>query len=100
MLREDFDPDKEDRKTENRGKSKYVRITWKEASEIVAKEVRRIREKYGPVAIAAMMSSHQMWGYINASYSAFMRFWSILGYTEILNNSDSWEGWSWGAEHV
>jgi trimethylamine-N-oxide reductase (cytochrome c) len=100
MKREDFDPDKKDRKTENRGKSKYVRITWKEAADIVAKEVRRIRSEYGPAAIAAMMSSHQMWGYLNASYSAFTRFWSILGYTEVLNNSDSWEGWSWGAEHA
>ncbi|MGC9116856.1 MAG: molybdopterin-dependent oxidoreductase, partial [Conexivisphaera sp.] len=100
MLREDFDPDKKDRKTENRGKSKYVRISWKEAIDIFTREVRRIREEYGPAAIAAMMSSHQMWGYLNASYSAFTRFWSILGYTEILNNSDSWEGWSWGATHV
>jgi len=100
MLREDFDPDRKDRRTENRGKSKYVRISWKEATEIFAKEVRRIREQYGPAAIAVMMSSHQMWGYLNASYSAMTRFWSILGYTEVLNNSDSWEGWSWGATHV
>ena len=37
------------RNTENRGKSKYVRISWDEATTIIADEIRRIHKEYGPL---------------------------------------------------
>ena len=51
--RVDFDP-KGKRNTSNRGKSGYERISWDEALDIVAGEMTRIREKYGPAAITGL----------------------------------------------
>src|SRR4030042_6540650 len=48
--RVDFDP-KGKRNPENRGKSGYERISWNDAMDIVAGEMKRIRETYGPAAI-------------------------------------------------
>ena len=50
LKRKDFDPNG-DRHPETRGKSGYERISWDEALDIVAGEMKRIREKYGPEAI-------------------------------------------------
>ena len=50
LKRVDWDPNGE-RNPQNRGKSKYVRISWDEATEIVANELRRMKEKYGPEAV-------------------------------------------------
>src|SRR4030042_1048908 len=47
MKRVDFDPDGE-RHPENRGKSGYQRISWKEAIDIVVSEIKRVRSTYGP----------------------------------------------------
>jgi len=46
LKRVDWDP-KGERNPENRGKSGYVRISGEEAIEIVADEIKRIKEKYG-----------------------------------------------------
>jgi trimethylamine-N-oxide reductase (cytochrome c) len=43
------DPDKIN--TQNRGVSKYKRISWDEATTIVANEMTRVAEKYGPEAV-------------------------------------------------
>jgi anaerobic selenocysteine-containing dehydrogenase len=50
LIRVDWDP-KGDRHPENRGKSKYRRISWDEAAAIIASEIKRIHKKYGPLAI-------------------------------------------------
>ena len=47
MIRVDFDPNGE-RHPENRGKSGYRRVSWEEALDLVASEMKRIRSKYGP----------------------------------------------------
>ena len=39
------------RNTQNRGKSKYVRISWDEATTIIADEIRRIHKEYGPLGV-------------------------------------------------
>ena len=44
LKRVDWDPDGE-RNPQNRGKSKYVRISWDEATDIIAKEIKRICEE-------------------------------------------------------
>ena len=46
LKRIDWDPNG-DRHPETRGKSRYVRISWDEATTIIADELKRIREKYG-----------------------------------------------------
>ena len=50
MKRKHFDPNGE-RHPELRGKDEYVRISWDEALDLVAGEIKRIRETYGPAAI-------------------------------------------------
>ena len=42
LKRVDWDPDGE-RNTQNRGRSKFKRITWDEATDIIASEVKRVR---------------------------------------------------------
>jgi len=50
MKRVDWDPDGE-RNTQNRGKSKFVRISWDEATDIIAKEIKRQYALYGKYSI-------------------------------------------------
>ncbi|MBN1188266.1 MAG: molybdopterin-dependent oxidoreductase [Dehalococcoidales bacterium] len=99
MKRKNFDPNG-DRHTELRGKDEYVRISWDEALDLVAGEIKRIRKTYGPAAITAMASSHHNWGLLFYKMGPYCRFYNILGYTELLDNPDSWEGWHWGAVHA
>ena len=50
LKRVDWDPDGE-RNPQNRGKSKFVRVSWDEAAELVAKEIKRIHKEYGVYSI-------------------------------------------------
>ena len=100
LKRVDFDP-KGDRHVENRGKSGYVRISWDEALEIVASEIKRIKEKYGPYAILCQADGHGETKTVHAAHGCSTRFLNHLGgYTQQARNPDSWEGWYWGAKHV
>jgi molybdopterin guanine dinucleotide-containing S/N-oxide reductase-like protein len=99
LIREDFDPDGE-RHPENRGKSGYRRATWDEALNLITSEMNRIRAKYGPSAIMSRPSSHHNWGNIGYRTSVWQRFFNLIGFTEIIDNPDSWEGWFWGASHA
>ena len=102
MIREDFieTPDGKNRNTGNRGKSGYRRASWDEALRLVAREIMRIQSKYGKEAVTACTSSHHSWGLVGYKLSAFKRFFNMLGYTEIKDNPDSWEGFTWGAPHT
>jgi len=102
MIREDFveTPDGKNRKTENRGKSGYRRASWDEALDLVAREITRIQGTYGKEAVTACTSSHHSWGLLGYKISSFARFFRMLGYTEIKDNPDSWEGFMWGAPHT
>ena len=99
LIRVDFNPDGE-RHPENRGKSGYRRVSWDEALNVIAKEMKRIRSKYGPSAIMSRPSSHHNWGNIGYRTSVWQRFFNLIGFTEIIDNPDSWEGWFWGASHA
>ncbi len=98
MKRVDFDP-KGKRNPQNRGKSKYVRISWDEALDLVAGEIKRMKRDYGPGAIATSHGSHHTWGNIGYYLSALYRFANAVGMTRVHHNPDSWEGWYWGAVH-
>ena len=98
MKRVDFDPDGE-RNPQNRGKSGYVRISWDEALDIVAKEINRQKRVHGPGSITFPMSSHHQWGNVGYYLSALTRFANLIGFTRVAANPDSWEGWYWGAMH-
>jgi molybdopterin guanine dinucleotide-containing S/N-oxide reductase-like protein len=99
LKRKDFDPNRE-RHPENRGRSGYERITWDEALDIVAGEIKRVRSTYGAEAIASRCSSHHEWGHIGYKFRTWGRFFNLLGFTDIFDNPDSWEGWLWGTAHA
>ena len=94
----DFDPNGE-RNPQNRGKSGYVRISWDEALDIVATEIKRQKRLYGPGSITFPMSSHHQWGNVGYYLSSLTRFANLIGFTRVAANPDSWEGWYWGAMH-
>lgn len=98
MKRVDFDPDGE-RNPQNRGKSGYVRISWEEAFDLVASEIRRMKTVHGPGAIAVAPPAHHQWGNINYWLSALLRFTNLIGATRVEFSPISWEGWYWGAAH-
>jgi len=98
MKRVDFDPNGE-RNPQNRGKSGYERISWEEALDLVANEIKRCKRDHGPGAIATSHGSHHTWGNIGYYLSALYRFANAVGMTRVHHNPDSWEGWYWGAVH-
>ena len=98
MKRVDFDP-KGERNPRNRGVSGYVRISWDEALDLVASEIKRVKTEHGQGAIIANHGSHHTWGNIGYYISAAYKFFNAIGTTRVIHNPDSWEGWYWGAMH-
>ncbi len=99
LKRVNFDPNGA-RNPESRGKAGYQRISWDQALDIVAGEIKRVQAAYGPSAVSGCTSSHHNWGLVGYKMSAFARFFNLIGYTPVLDNPDSWEGWHWGATHT
>jgi trimethylamine-N-oxide reductase (cytochrome c) len=100
LKRIDWDPNGE-RNTQNRGISKFRRISWDEASEIIANEIKRINEKYGPLAILAQGDGHAECKTLHAPHGCQVLLLDKMGgFTQQVRNPDSWEGWFWGAKHV
>jgi molybdopterin guanine dinucleotide-containing S/N-oxide reductase-like protein len=100
LKRVDWDPNGE-RNPQNRGKSKYKRISWDEATTIIANEIKRIKEQYGPYALLCHGDGHGETKTIHGPHSCQMLLMDkVGGYTPAIRNADSWEGWYWGAEHV
>jgi len=100
LKRIDFDPNGE-RNVANRGESKYVKISWNEALDIVTAEIRRVIETYGPSAILAQADGHGESLIVHGPHGCSVNLLKLLGgYTLQTRNPDSWEGWWWGAKHV
>ena len=100
LKRVDWDPNGE-RHPETRGKSKYERISWDEACTIIASEIKRIQETYGPYAILAQCDGHGESKVIHASHGCQSNLLDLIGgYTLQARQPDSWEGWYWGGKHV
>jgi molybdopterin guanine dinucleotide-containing S/N-oxide reductase-like protein len=100
LIRVDWDPNGE-RNTQNRGKSKYRRISWEEVAEIIASEIKRIQKEYGPFAIMAQVDGHGECKTVHAAHGQpTLLLDKIGGFTQQIRNPDSWEGWYYGAKHV
>jgi len=100
MKRVDWDPNGE-RNPQNRGKSKYVRISWDEAATIIANEIKRIKEQYGLESVLLQCDGHGETKVVHAAHGCMYRLFKILGgFTMQARQPDSWEGWYWGAKHV
>ncbi len=99
MMRVDFDPNGE-RNPQNRGVSKYKRISWDEALDVITSEMQRIKEKYGPTALLYQCDQHGENKVVQACHGAgrkLLRAWG--GFTLQIRQPDSWEGWWWGNKH-
>jgi anaerobic selenocysteine-containing dehydrogenase len=100
LKRADWDPNGK-RNTENRGKSKFVRISWDEAIDIIAGELRRIKDSYGMEAVLSQSDGHGETQFLHATHGCANKLLALLGgYTVQIRNMDSWEGWHLGAKHV
>jgi anaerobic selenocysteine-containing dehydrogenase len=100
LKRVDWDPNGE-RNPQNRGKSKFVRISWDEATDLIAAEIRRIHKEYGPLAILVQADGHGECKMVHAPHGcATLLLDKMGGFTQQVRNPDSWEGWYWGAKHV
>jgi trimethylamine-N-oxide reductase (cytochrome c) len=100
LKRVDWDPNGE-RNPQNRGKSKYKRISWEEATTIVVNEVKRVHKEYGPLAILVQGDGHGECKTIHTPHGHQGRLLDMMGgFTQQVRNPDSWEGWYWGAKHV
>ncbi|MEZ4644881.1 MAG: molybdopterin-dependent oxidoreductase [Chloroflexota bacterium] len=94
------DPDKIN--PQNRGKSKFKRISWDEAASIIASEIRRVRETYGPYAVLAVgEDGHCESKNLHMVGGCHMSLLDkVGGYTRETRTPDSVEGFYWGAKHV
>jgi hypothetical protein len=76
MKRVDFDPNGE-RNPQNRGTSGYERISWDEALDIVASEIKRVKREHGPGAILNSSGSHHTWGNLGYWLSARLTIFQL-----------------------
>jgi len=100
LKRADWDPNG-DRHSENRGKSGYVRISWDEVLELIASEIKRILEKYGPYAILCQADGHGEPNAVHGPHGGQTHLLNPIGGCTLQpTNPDSWEGGYWGAKHA
>jgi trimethylamine-N-oxide reductase (cytochrome c) len=101
LKRVDWDPDGE-RNPQNRGKSKYKIISWDEATNIIASEIKRVRQEYGPYAILTQGDGHGECKLVQGPHGQPGLLMRALGggWTQQIRNADSWEGWYYGGMHM
>jgi anaerobic selenocysteine-containing dehydrogenase len=100
LKRIDWNP-KGERNPQNRGKSKFMRISWDEATDLVASEIKRTHQQYGPYSILCQADGHGETKIVHSAHGCNASLLAYLGgYTLQTRNPDSWEGWYWGAKHV
>ena len=102
LKRVDFDPNG-DRHPENRGKSGYVQISWDEALDICASELKRVIEDYDISAVFTQSDGHGETKFVHGTHGCQTRLLGKIGdgmYTFQCRQPDSWEGWYWGAKHI
>jgi molybdopterin guanine dinucleotide-containing S/N-oxide reductase-like protein len=108
LKRVDWEPGGDPAKTnpQNRGKSKFKRISWDEATDIIASEMERIKTQYGENASSAVYpiaAPHGQTKHLHYAHGVQTR--AILPYMGAPCGSagaamDSWTGWILGAQHV
>lgn len=108
LKRVDWEPggDPEKINSKNRGISKYKRISWDEATTIIADELTRIQKKYGYFAVLAQGDGHGEGKTVHGPHGCQTQLLRHMGpdeqssYTLQVRTTDSWEGWYWGGKHV
>ncbi|MFC1875597.1 molybdopterin-dependent oxidoreductase [Chloroflexota bacterium] len=91
---------------QNRGISKYKRISWDEATDIIAGELIRIQDKYGYFAVLAQADGHGEGKVVHGPHGCMTQLLRWMGpdtkssYTIQCRTPDSWEGFYWGGKHM
>ena len=85
----------------NRGKSKFVEISWDEALDIMESEIKRVIDQHGPYSVLCIgEDGHRESKDLHAGGGMHMTAMNLLGgYTRETRTPDSVEGWYWGAKH-
>jgi len=78
----------------------YERVSWDEALDMVADEIRYCKREVGPGSVVIECSSHHTWALVNYRHSLLPRFMNTIGASMVDHNPDSWDGWHWGAIHM
>ena len=100
LIRVDWDP-KGERNPQNRGISKYRKISWDEALEIISDEIKRIHDEYGNHSIYCQAEGHGEGKVAAGAHGCPQEMLAHCGGSTIqARQPDSWEGWYWGAKHM
>lgn len=102
MKRVDWEPGGKNVNAQNRGISKYERISWDEATQIVADEIKRITATYNKYSILHQGDGHGEEKVLHSAHGCpgtLLKMYN-KGFTYQARNPDSWEGWYWGAKFV
>ena len=103
LKRIDWEPGGDPQKinAQNRGKSKFVEISWDEALDIMESEIKRTIETYGPFSVLCIgEDGHRESKDLHAGGGMHATAMDKLGgYTRETRTPDSVEGWYWGAKH-
>jgi trimethylamine-N-oxide reductase (cytochrome c) len=85
----------------NRGRSKFKRISWDEALDIIQAEIKRVIETYGAFSVLCIgEDGHRESKNLHAGGGMHATVMNLLGgYTRESRTPDSVEGWYWGAKH-
>ena len=79
MIREGFYKNRSKSDRSGRGREPFVRVSWKEATSIVAEELDRVRKQHGNHAIYAGSYGWQSAGRFHAAVAAMQRLMGLLG---------------------
>lgn len=63
----------------NRGNDKWVRVTWEEAVELVASELKHVYSNFGPSAVFGNSYGWKSTGNVNAANTLLRRFLNLCG---------------------
>jgi len=79
------------KRTGDRGEGKFERISWDEALDAVASEMKRVKETYGPAAILLRGGGGNL-SFIHGGSTPMARLLSLFGGYTTAWGSNSWEG--------
>jgi trimethylamine-N-oxide reductase (cytochrome c) len=103
LKRVDWEPGGDPAKinAQNRGRSKFARISWDEALDIMEAELRRVIDTYGAFSVLCIgEDGHRESKDLQAGGGMHATVMNQLGgYTRESRTPDSVEGWYWGAKH-
>lgn len=95
LKRVDWEPGGDPAKinAQNRGISQYKRISWEEAATLIAGEMKRVADKYGPEALAPLYGGGHDEGHnVPGSHdiqATFMEWWSMKEYGAPITYQDA-----------